>query len=338
MTTCRRLLVATTVLTMAMGAAAPSSWSQSEPAPGEEVVHSWALAPVGSADPGQAGNRPNLSYEADPGAELTDGVTLFNYSNVQLTFRIYATDAFNNASGEFDLLATGEEPKDVGSWITLPQANITVPAQSQATLPITIKVPADARAGDHAGAILASSEAASTAPDGKIVTLDRRTGSRVYIRVAGPLEPELAIENVKTTYTPALNPLGGTAKVSYRIQNRGNVRLGGAHSVSISGPFGTFTKRVAVKDLTELLPGEAVTLHATFDDMPATALAFTKVRLEPSSGDGAQELSTVSRRGIGLAPPITLILLTLAAWLALRARRAYRRHQGEERQLEVQPT
>ncbi|MDP1818336.1 MAG: DUF916 domain-containing protein [Acidimicrobiales bacterium] len=334
----RRLLAATTTLLLALGASAPTAWSQEQPAAGTEEVHSWALAPAGSTDPGEAGNRPNLSYELEPGAEVSDAVTLFNYSNIQLTFAVYPTDAFNNEDGQFDLLATGEEPEDLGSWITLPQGNVTVPPQSQATMPISVRVPATARPGDHAGAILASSSAASTAPDGKVITLDRRTGTRVYVRVAGPLEPELAIENVSANYSPSLNPLGGTAKVLYRIQNRGNVRLSGAHSVSIAGPLGLFEQHVDAEELTELLPGEGVTLEATFDDVPASAVAFAKVRLDPASGGGAEELASVSRRGMVLAPPITLLLLALATWLALRARRAYRRHQREDRALGVQPT
>jgi len=341
MRTRKRLVVAVAAAAVALGASAPSSWSQ-DPAPrdetrGPEVVHSWALAPAGSTDPGEAGNRPNLSYEVDPGAELTDAVTLYNFSNVQLTFRVYATDAVNNDQGEFDLLPGEEEPKDVGTWITLPQDNITVPAGSQATMPITVKVPADARPGDHAGAILASSEATGAGPEGRIVTVDRRTGSRVYVRIAGDLDPDLAIENVDTTYTPALNPLGGSAEVTYRIQNRGNVRLSGSHSVSIAGPFGVAEKRIPAEDVPELLPGEGVTLRTTFDDVPATAVAFTTVRLEPSGGNvGGEELSTVTRRATTVAPPITVIVLAVAFVFVLRARRAYRRHRPQGEALEAQ--
>src|SRR5262245_27067586 len=61
---------------------------------GTPSIQSWALAPSG-ADPGEPSSRPNLSYETAPGAEIQDSVTLWNYGNTQLTFRIYATDAFN---------------------------------------------------------------------------------------------------------------------------------------------------------------------------------------------------------------------------------------------------
>ena len=87
--------------------------------------------------------------------------------------------------------------------MTLPQDTITLEARQQATMPITVKVPITARPGDHAGAVLASSQAEGTGPDGKVITLDRRTGSRVYIRVAGPLTPELTVEKLRTTLRAA---------------------------------------------------------------------------------------------------------------------------------------
>lgn len=350
----RRILVAATAVAVALGASTPSSWGQ-DPAPtgqtsntggdadtsssADGVVQSWALAPAGSTDPSEAGNRPNLSYEVEPGAELTDAITLYNFSNTPLTFRIYATDAINNDDGQFDLIPGDEEPTDVGTWIELPQDNITVAAGSQATMPITVKVPSDASPGDHVGAILASNESLGTQPDGKVVMLDRRTGSRVYIRITGALNPDLSIENVDTKYTPALNPLGGSAVVTYRLQNRGNVRLSGAHSVSISGPFGVAKKRIPAEDLAEILPGEGVTLRASFDGLPATVLAFTTVRLDPNgtTEDGV-ELTTVTRSAITLAPPLTVILVAMAIWLALRARRAYRGHREHDVAREMQQT
>ena len=211
------------------------------PAPPGQEVQSWALAPAGTSDdPDQPNNRPNLSYELDPGAVVEDAVTLYNYGNVPLNFEVYATDAFNNEEGEFDILPGDKAPDDVGSWITLPSRLITLQAGTQLTLPITVTVPDDAKPGDHVGGIVAASKAVGTGPDGAAVSVDRRTGTRVYLRVAGPVEPELAVEHVKTTYTPSLNPLGGTAEVTYTIRNRGNVRLAGTHQVEVSGPFGLF--------------------------------------------------------------------------------------------------
>jgi hypothetical protein len=350
MSTWRRLVVAATAAAVALGALAPTSSSQplsagqTPPDAGEaatageasgapgQVVHSWALAPTGSTDPDEPGNRPTLSYEVAPGAVIEDAVTLFNYSNVQLNFRVYATDGFNNDDGAFDLLTGDQEPTDVGSWVTLKQETITVPARSQATIPLTVAVPADASPGDHVGAVLASSGTTGTGPDGKIVNLDRRTGSRLYLRVSGPLAPELAVESIHTSYTPALNPAGGTAEVTYRIQNRGNVRLGGSHRVSVAGPFGLGENERAAEELPELLPGEGITVHTTFEGVPASVLAFTTVRLEPTAITGDEAgAATATRQAVTFAPPVSLVALALALGFALYARRSYARHRREQR-------
>ncbi|MEQ1785806.1 MAG: DUF916 domain-containing protein [Acidimicrobiales bacterium] len=348
----RRVLLAATVTAVALGALAPPSWGQDPPSdptapqadpgaqPAEQgVVHSWALAPAGSTDASQPGNRSTLTYEAAPGAEIDDAVTLFNYSNVQLTFRLYATDAFNNDDGAFDLLTGDEQPTDVGSWITVAQETLTVPARSQVTVPISVEVPADATPGDHAGAVLASSVAQGTGAEGKVVNLDRRTGSRVYLRVDGALDPDLVVEAATTPYTPARHPVDGTAEVTYRIRNRGNVRLRGTHSVSVAGFLGLGRKRTPTEELPELLPGEDFTVTVTLAGLPATGLAFTEVHLQPASIDGDDsDLGAAGRSAIAFAPPLTLILGGLAVWLALYARRAYGRHRRDQPGLAARAT
>lgn len=294
------------------------------------VVNSWALTPSG-ATPGQPGTRPNLSYELAPGAVMTDSVTLLNYSNVQLTFRVYPTDAFNNVDGQFDLLPGDKEPVDAGSWVTLPQANITVPAFASATLPITVSVPPDATPGDHAGAILAASEAEGSGPDGKIITLDRRTGSRLYVRVAGPVSPTLDIEQIQGTYHPTLNPLAGTLDIAYTVRNTGNVRLAAKQRLAVKAPFGPAIRRSTPVDVPELLPGNSVTLTATFKSVPATALLGTSITLTPlGAGDPGAAETTGSGRTYAL--PWSVLALLLVVFLLQRARKAYRRHQREDEQ------
>ncbi len=329
----RTVAASATVVLFAVSSAAPAGSVEAQPPAqtsgpaGEEMVHSWALAPAGSSDPSQAGNRPDLSYELDPGATVQDSITVYNYGNVALNFQIYATDAVNNDVGAFDLLAGGDQPTDVGSWIDVGQTTLTVPAGTEVTLPITITVPADASPGDHVGGILASSPVAGTGPDGKSVTVDRRTGTRVYLRVTGPVQPDLAVETVETSYEPSLNPLDGTATVTYRIRNRGNVRLGGVPKVTVSGPFGVAKQTVVEDEVEELLPGEDVEFTTTFEGVPGSAVAFTSVELGAPDDVDEANYEASGRSGFALAPPVTLLALALAVFLALRARRAYLRHR-----------
>ena len=167
------------------------------------------------------------------------------------------------------------------------------------------------------------------APDGKVVALDRRTGTRLYLRVAGPVEPKLTIEGVSVNYSPSLNPLGGSATVTYTVANRGNVRLGGTSSVSVGGPFGLFGKDGPTQELAELLPGESVTYTTTLDGVPATVVSSAEVHLDPSAAAGDEDtLADDSQGALTLAVPWTLLALLAIVGLVVFAWRRYRRHDG----------
>lgn len=334
----RSFLVLAVAPALLLGATAASA-QQGSPAPLDpaapgivdaqpgDIVHSWALAPT-VRNPEQGSGRPNLSYELAPGGEVTDEVTLFNYSNVQLTFRLYATDAFNNDDGDFDLLPGDQQPTALGTWVSLPQGAITMPAKTQATFPITVKVPDAARPGDYAGAVLASSRAEGTQPDGKVVGLDRRTGTRVYVRVSGRLAPALAVEGLKASYDPALNPAGGTADVQYRIVNRGNVRMSGTHRPSVAGPLGIGRTSGSEVRIPELLPGESIQVRTKLRGVLASGLAVAEVALRPDPvGSDLKSPAATERRSFALAVPVTLLAAGVALLLARRAARSYRRRQ-----------
>ena len=262
----------------------------------------------------------------EPGVELEDAVTVFNSGNVSEDLRIYATDAFNNDQGQFDILPGEQDPTGVGSWVTIPQERITVPPGKQATIPIKIKIPLEAAAGDHAGAIVASSPTSGSDAEGNVLNLDRRTGSRIYIRVNGPLRADLAVTDVSTTYDQSVNPLGGTAHVRYHVENRGNVRLGGTLTASVAGPFGLGETKITLPEMPELLPGEDVTLTADVEDVPTLMLGATTVRLTPSDGLGI-ETKVSESKDTSFVPPIPLLLalfvviVGLLVWRAIQRRR-----------------
>jgi hypothetical protein len=296
------------------------------PAPGQEV-QSWALIPANDV-PDRGGNRPNLTYVADPGAVITDAVTLMNLGTDVLTFRVFATDAFNNADGQFDLLVSDQKPVDVGSWVSFPQEMITVPAGKQVTVPMTITIPPGASAGDHVGAVLASSPTLAVADNGPVITVDRRTGTRIYLRVNGPLFPELAVTDVETTYHQAVNPLGGSARVTYRVENRGNVRLGGTAKLTIGGPLGLGEQQVVLPDIPELLPGQHVDLSTDIDDVPAGFRNSTTVSVQAVGSPDLGDVKAASSGDVTFAPPLFLLGVLLAVLFGLLALRAYRRRVG----------
>jgi len=334
MTTWRRgltalLLLAAAVLFLPMqsaGAQTTAPGIEDNPANAGQVVQSWALFPAGSSDPSQPGNRPNFTFEAAPGSTIDDAITVANYGNVPLTLRLYASDAFNNADGGFDILRGADTPTDVGSWVKNPQPYITLEPGTQATVPVQFVVPIDATPGDHVGAFVASQETAGTGPDGKTITLDRRTGTRIYLRVTGEVSPDLSVENVSTNYTPKLNPFGGSATVTYRIVNRGNVRMKGTQTVEVGGPLGILSES-ATDDVPELLPGQSVDVTKTLDGVTATVISSTKVTVHPEEVVNATDNkpSTATGSALTLALPFTIMAVLLVLALVLYARHRYKK-------------
>ena len=287
-----------------------------------QIVESWTLAPAVPEATPDAGNRPNLSYFLDPGAEVEDAVTVYNFGNVAENFQIYATDAFNDEQGNFAALKADEPPVDVGTWVTFDQSGVTVQPGQQVTIKITIKVPVDAAPGDHVGAILASSPTIGTGESGQVITLDRRTGTNLLVRVNGELKPEFAVTNVETDYHHSVNSFSGSSTVSFRIENRGNIRLAGTPVISVGGPFGLLGETITLPDIAELLPGEELNLTAELSGVPALLLNSTEVKVIPIGSDGA---ATPTASTTTFAPPLALLLVLLAGLLFVLAMRARRR-------------
>ena len=297
-----------------------------------EYVESWAVSPVGE-DPGEPSSRPNFSYRVAPGGTVEDAVTVWNYSPVPVQFRLFPTDAFNTDSGAWALLKTGKAPKDLGAWISVASGAVTVPAQSSVTVPITLQVPKDASPGDHAAAVLAASNAVGTTDQGSQVNLERRTGPRVYLRVAGAVSPELTIESMSSKYHGKFNPFDGDLDVEWTVRNPGNVRMGATQRLVVKDIFGRTVKTQKVERIDELLPGNAATYRATVSGVPATLRVKATVQVEPF-GTSAIEGDTVpepfSGTSTAWAIPWTLLLLLALAYLCYRLYRRWRDREQEE--------
>jgi len=298
--------------------------------PNGSFVESWALAPTGE-DPSQPSSRGTLSYTADPGGTVDDSVTLWNYSSTPVTFHIYPTDAFNNEQGVFSLLRANEPAKDLGTWITTGTSSITVPGRTSATIPVKVTVPEGATPGDHAAAILAAATAVAVDGQGHQVSLERRTGTRVYLRVRGTIDPSLVVQDLSTKYHGSFNPLDGSLDVHYTVANEGNVRLGARQRLVVKDIFG---RTVATKDLDpidELLPGNAVSFDETISGVPAAISVKTTVELTPTSPRGVndQPPPATSASTRAWAIPWSVLLVIVLALLAWRLYRRWRDREAE---------
>lgn len=269
-------------------------------------------------------DRPNFQYELAPGATLSDGIVVTNHAARELTVGVYAADAFINDAGQLDLLPAAQPSVDLGSWVRPGADSVTMAPGESVLVPFTVTVPAGATPGDYAAGVVTSLVSQSASG----VSVDRRLGSRMYLRVTGEIVPGLTASVVGADYTGSPLPWQpGSVEVTYLLTNTGNVRLDPIADVRIAGPAGLGAVTVPAADLPELLPGDAITRTVTVPGVWPTV--YTSVELTaggtPTSGANPPVGATAST-GVWTVPWVGLGLLVVAgALIVVLVRRRKRR-------------
>jgi hypothetical protein len=271
---------------------------------GDEVPVSWAVGPTPlDGEPA----RPNFVLEAEPGDTVDDVMVVENLGEVNLVLGVYASDAFNTESGGIDLLAGDDEPTGLGSWVEVDEPSVTVPAGATVEVPFTVRVPDDAAPGDHVGGIVTSLRITDPDQDGTRVSVERRLGTRIYLRIDGELAPELTFTELSSSYRGTANPFApGAMDISYRVENTGNVRLRATREAQVAPTVGPRSSAEAA-DMAELLPGNSYELTQRVDGVWPGWSTVTEVELTPYDSSAAD--------AAGTAPPaIARVSTTLVPW------------------------
>jgi hypothetical protein len=292
--------------------------------------------------------RPFLNYGATRGAVLFDHVAAVNYSSAPLTLQVYATDAVETTAGGYGLLPADVKPTGVGSWISIPagSSTVTVPADSvfgpgETIIPFELRVPRTVQPGDYSGGIVVSLQTLGKNGTGQNVELQQRVGTRLFVRVSGPLHPKLVLTVMHSGYSGVLNPVGkGKVVLAYKVTNAGNVNLGINQSVTVSTLFGSKIK-IALKKIALLFPGTQITERVTVPGVLPEVIDHRSIVIDPvlpkgSAGPDAPELTSGA---IVWAVPWSLIVVILLVVLAItvwfRARRTSGKGNGHANNVDV---
>ena len=304
-------------------------------AAGDDVT--WA---VRTASNSYGAARTSFHYTVSPGGTLTDAIAVANQSDAPLNLGVYAADGFTTADGQLDLLRVDQKQRGVGAWAQASAQSITVAPGETAEVPFTLSVPKGTAPGDYAGGIVTT----LTQPDqAQGITVDRRLGIRISLRVGGELKPALAVTGAHASWNGSFNPFsGGDATLSYTITNTGNTTMDATQAVAASGPFGLFrTKAAHVAATPTLLPGESRRITVPIPGVAAslwfTATASVTPKFVDASGS-TNPLPAVSASATGAAVPWGLLLIVVAiaalavgAALLQRRRRARAKLREDER-------
>lgn len=302
--------------------------AQDEPAEGsvDDAASTSVEFAVQPSGPDGPGGRDWFTYTLDPGAVFGDTVAISNLSDHPIRFAMYATDAVSVAdSAGFAALKDSEQPVDVGTWITLAADEYTVEPGQRIDVPFSVTVPEDAEPGDHAGAILAvDADEGSIDPnassEGISFDVRHRMGARVYVRVNGPAEPALRIDELMVSRD------GGTATINWEVSNTGNLRLTPSAQVRITGWFGRTVRTMPAQDLPELLPDANYAGASIVTGLPSMEPLSAHLVL---TAEGVRtERSTQFAPYPWLLLALLALILAFATWWYLRRRRRRRAPHG----------
>lgn len=259
--------------------------------------------------------RSRFSYQVEPGQVINDEYLVSNSGSTSADITVYATDAYNLENGDFGLLDSSSEPKDVGTWVTLDggakRISITLAPGESRVIPFTVNVPADASPGDHAGGMIISS-----LTDSAQVKLDRRIATRLYLRVKGEVTALMTVSSISANYVPTFNPFAGTVNITFTLTNNGNVSLGANTAAVVKGLFGIPLSGVTRDSVPEMLPGTSRSMTVSVEGVGQWIFLNPTVSIAGTIDEDAINpgpLPTAERDVPLFVPPLALLLIAAVA-------------------------
>jgi hypothetical protein len=226
----------------------------------------------GAQHPGRPVVR-SFDYVFDHGAVHADSLMIVNPSKTSpLTVRLSVSDAITRPQGGGIEFNDSTHQQYIGHWILLGASIVTVPPYHLSYVPITVRVPANARAGQYEGAINAIDVNAQTVTSGNFaarVYLNRRC--IVLLRITGTASTGLRVEHATFTAGGAhgllrlvLHNTGSTlvypTLISIELHGHGSTTLHAAAGTVTAGDS-TLLAYPLPKSLPAGLYGVRITVH-----------------------------------------------------------------------------
>ncbi|MCK4176411.1 hypothetical protein [Aciditerrimonas ferrireducens] len=282
--------------------------------------------------------RPDFSFSLEPGTAVGDALFLQNRSSFPQTFKLYATDVYNQPrGGAFAYRAPGGPQDGPASWIDLvvrgsvvgPGGSVVVPPDTAWRIPFTVTAPSGTAPGTYAAGIVALDVTTIGSPTSKnFLQLHEGIGARVFMTVLGHLTHAVAVGRVWVTPKGGgLWPLGASrrAEVHVQVANTGNSVIDEVTLRTSLDPAVGGREELRTLHLATLLPGATVVLSVPATLRPIEGPTTVSAQITTNSGlraSGGGSTWSVPW-GLGL-----LVLVLLAALVLLRRRRRHGRRRA----------
>jgi len=230
------------------------------PAPPASASFGIALRP-GHADPNDPATKAFFKPEVAPGEMFSDEVIVTNTGDSPIELVVSGVDGLT-ALTSGAVYGNRQDPvQENGTWVSPATGTVTVAPHAELAVPFTVKVPKDARPGDHLAGIAFEDVHPSSAGGNFAVTQVVRAVMGVQIIVPGPGAFAVHVDKASLESLPGV----GAASVLVTLGNSG-ARLGKPSlSVALTGPNGY--QRTVDRALDTILPGDTIAYPFAWPDV-----------------------------------------------------------------------
>jgi hypothetical protein len=195
-------------------------------------------------------------FDAKPGTTITGKIAVSNNGNRAGVVKLFATDATTGQTSGTVYKTSGEKPRDIGVWVTLPAATLQLGPNERRVVPFTVHIPSDAAAGQHVGGIVAETAEQSTGTHSK-----GKTNVQITVRNLAIVAVQVNVPGTKVAKV-AIGAVTAGGRKGYQqlfvhLANTGNVMEKPIVGLAVANAAGAsvFDEHYA---LDTILPGTAI--------------------------------------------------------------------------------
>jgi hypothetical protein len=178
---------------------------------------------------------------AQPGETLQVQVRVRNTSQKSKSVHTIVEDFIIGEDGKTPtpVETTANSRWSLAQWMEIQQNEAVVPAGASQTVPIIIRVPADARPGGRYAMVMhqpadPTEEGQEGAEIGGKAAVKQRVGTLVYLRVAGDINEEAHLRNILIPQFSEFGPV----PISFEVENLSDIHIRPSTEISITNMLG----------------------------------------------------------------------------------------------------